>query len=111
MIPRALANKKCISLMRPISQRYFGSAQEKAFPILQTPHVVEDELANKRSELANSDHLHTLFACQSGGGEKGYQKHVVVNKKIMARDRIRHILGKYLNGVSLVTLEFKFLLV
>ena len=36
--------------------------------------------------------MKALMICQAGGGEKGIEKHVVKNKKILARDRIRHIL-------------------
>ena len=36
--------------------------------------------------------MKALLVCQSGGGEKGAHKHVVKNKKILVRDRIRHIL-------------------
>ena len=36
--------------------------------------------------------MKALLVCQSGGGEKGAHKHVVKNKKILVRARIRHIL-------------------
>ena len=67
---------------------------EKAFPTLQTPLDIKDNTAYQRSEKAEKSYLKTLFTCQSGGGDRGVHKHVVVNKKILARDRIRHILDE-----------------
>ena len=69
-----------------------GSATEPAFPKLNIPLEIKDGLAHRRSEEAEKSYLKTLFLCQSGGGDKGAHKHVVINKKVLVRDRIRHIL-------------------
>lgn len=70
----------------------YGSAKEKAFPLMQTPLVVSDKLASDRSKIAEKTLLKTVSICQAGGGEKGAHKHTVVNKKVLVRDRIKHIL-------------------
>ncbi len=73
--------------------RSFGSAAENPFPVLDTKvQVHNDPGAIGRSQLAEKVLLKSVLACQSGGGEKGIHKHTVVNKKILVRDRIRHIL-------------------
>ena len=66
--------------------------KEQVFPRLISPLEIKDDSAYQRSEQAETSYLKTLFTCQSGGGERGAHKHVVVNKKILVRDRIRHIL-------------------
>lgn len=83
--------KKCSTLTLKSG---FGSATEPAFPKLKIPLEIKDGLAQQRSEEAEKSYLKTLFLCQSGGGDKGAHKHVVVNKKVLVRDRIRHILDE-----------------
>ena len=78
-----------------IHSKNIGSATEQAFPKLNIPFEIEDASAYQRSEDAEKSYLKTLFACQSGGGDKGIHKHVVVNKKMLVRDRIRHILDDH----------------
>lgn len=72
--------------------RRYGSALEKAFPVLESPIDTSDQAVIVKSRKAESDLLKSVFTCQSGGGEKGVHKHTVVNKKVLVRDRIRNIL-------------------
>ena len=91
MFPRAIF-RRCFQSPSVISSRLYGSSNEKAFPLIEQPMVIKDESALEKSKIAESMYMKALQVCQSGGGEKGAHKHVVVNKKILARDRIRHIL-------------------
>ena len=91
-----MLSRSCLRMWKQCSKltlkRGIGSATEQAFPKLQIPLDVKDGSALQRSEEAEKSYLKTLFLCQSGGADKGAHKHVVVNKKVLVRDRIRHIL-------------------
>ena len=91
MFSRSLL-KKCVLNQSISSSRRYGASNEKAFPVLQQPLAMKDDSAIQKSKKAEEVFMKALMICQSGGGEKGIEKHVVKNKKILARDRIRHIL-------------------
>lgn len=69
-----------------------GQADERPFPVIAAPLQLTDHEALNRSSKAEQSYLKFLFMCQSGGGEKAIHKHVVVNKKVLVRERIRRIL-------------------
>jgi 3-methylcrotonyl-CoA carboxylase beta subunit len=92
MLLRPCCSRLGISRTLSVSSRMSANASEKPFLLLENPLTMTDKSALKRSKLAEKVFLNTLFACQSGGGEKGAHKHVVVNKKVLVRERIRRIL-------------------
>ncbi len=95
LVPRRLISQNPVV---PLSRSLSISAARKAsradpvFPVLQAPVSTQDESAQMKSKKTEDAFFKTLFACQSGGGEKGAKKHVEVNKKILVRERIRRIL-------------------
>ena len=91
MLPRTIL-RRCVPSPSLISSRFYGSSNEKAFPVLEQPLEIKDDSALQKSKKAEEAFMKTLFVCQSGGGEKGAHKHAVINKKVLVRDRIKHIL-------------------
>ena len=84
--------KRCVQSQSLLPSRCYGPSHEKAFPVLQQPLAIKDDSAIQNSKKSEEVFMKALMVCQAGGGEKGIEKHVVKNKKMLVRDRIRHIL-------------------
>lgn len=84
--------KRCVQSQSLLPARFYGPSHEKAFPVLQQPLAIKDDSAIQNSKKAEEVFMKALMVCQAGGGEQGIEKHVVKNKKILVRDRIKHIL-------------------
>ena len=77
------------------SQSYLSSISNRPFPVLKDtldPASPESVKAIGVSKTASEELNLLKKVCLAGGGEKGIERHVKINKKILARERIRRLL-------------------
>ena len=69
-----------------------SSISSRPFPVLPDTLSCDNAEASTAMKAASDELTKLKQVCLAGGGEKGVERHVKLNKKILARDRIKQIL-------------------
>lgn len=73
----------------------YTTKDAKPFPVLPDGlNLSPPELfaAGERAEVLSRNLQHQLTVCRQGGGDKGVDRHVRLNKKVLVRERIQRVL-------------------